>query len=184
MTSADDFDCFQALKRAICARAAIVWVSLEGRKGLSSVGAAVPPWKPTVPPVHVVSQVFDSGKAAMVLTSARPKATSPMGGKRKRDAFVDQKGIDLNEAKISPCGISLNLHQPLLISSVADTPSSDLELVVGARGVKEGKKPWSLLEYKNLSSRLSRAKFVCGTFCPPGIVGFDGCHRQRQRGRQ
>lgn len=124
----------QALERAICDRVANVWHCLENKTGSNSKGAVVPPWKPQIPSVHLVSQVFESGKAAMALTTSRPATTQPMGRKRKLDGggdFVKKEGINDDAAKISPCGVSLNWNQSAA-ASTADRSSSILELVVGA----------------------------------------------------
>jgi Adenosine-deaminase (editase) domain len=103
---------------------------------------------PPVPSVHVVSAILSSGKAAMSNNdNLNHSSTHCMqsGQKRKRENHdCDSKRT------IPPCGIALNWNQ-------AD---GDLELLVGARGIRQGKKPKSQLDYQKLSSRLCRANLL------------------------
>jgi hypothetical protein len=121
-----------------------------------------------IPMVHVVSQVFDSGKAATAARSAKRQAdkepfhttntpvvveinantpTEESGTKRKRN----HQG-----PTISPCGFALNWQQ----SSEPSTNTHQTEILVGARGIRQGKKPKSLEDYQKLASRLSRAELL------------------------
>ena len=72
------------------------------------------------PAVHVIDQVFGSGKASS--EHARDTASR----KRKRDEIGKKE-----KAKLSPTGVCLNWN----------IHDNDVELTVGARGIRQGKKP-------------------------------------------
>ncbi|KAG7347218.1 adenosine deaminase/editase [Nitzschia inconspicua] len=103
-----------------------------------------------VPTVHVVSAVFSSGKAAMRDVDSCRGNSSPImpssGQKRKRESGRCRPD-DSSRTKSSPCGIALDWNQT----------DHDVELLVGARGIRQGKKPKSTQDFQKLSSRLSRA---------------------------
>ena len=71
---------------------------------------------------------------------------------------------------MSPCGFSLNWQQDALVpkSSLAhqhknnsnNKNDSNVELIVGARGIRQGKKPKSADDYKRMASRLSRWNMI------------------------
>lgn len=145
-----------ALERAIPNRVRSVWNSLgiEQHENL-------PSWKPPVPSVYIVRRVFESGKAAMICTS---KTASISGQKRKHfDSFEDCKGSGENREKgdcdknmnatktqkIPACGMAFNWNQ-----------DEGIEVLVGARGMKHGKKPKRSEDIEKLASRLSRAKLI------------------------
>jgi tRNA-specific adenosine deaminase 1 len=111
------------------------------------------------PSVHIVSRVFSSGKAAMAAKSlfdsaassksatSTPHLSAKESHKRKRNNEQDQ---------VSPCGFSLNWQQ----RQEGSTTCTSEEILVGARGCCQGKKPKSLEDYQRLSSRLSRYESV------------------------
>lgn len=133
-----------SLERAIPNRIRSVWESLgqEDNK--------IPPWKPPVPKVHIVRKVYDSGKAAMI---AKSETANLSGNKRKHNECCSEEYDKLREKiaakKVPPCGMSFNWNQ-----------KEGLEVVVGSRGIKHGKKPKSPQDIEKLSSRLCRAKLM------------------------
>jgi hypothetical protein len=145
-----------ALERAIPDRARKVWESLDREQEDS-----FPVWKPPVPTVHIVRRIFESGKAAMIVAS---KEKHLSGAKRKHDdgkqdtncsakdretGTCDTKNIATKPTKVSPCGVAFNYQ-----------PETCIEVLVGSRGIKHGKKPKRPQDFEKLASRLSRAKLM------------------------
>lgn len=175
-----------ALQRAISDRVAKVWDSVKIKEESSSMGTVLPEWRPKVPILHIVSQTFENGKAAMapVSTCAGTTTNHQIGHKRKReeeDGAANDQNV-ANSTKVSPCGMSLNWNQS----------SSDLEVVIGARGIKQGKKPKSGHDYKALASRLSRSKLLLDFLLPMDVssstlhppTNGDGIHTIESYGQQ
>jgi len=147
-----------ALQRAIIGRVRNVWESLGAHKKDD-----LPSWKPSIPTVHVVPETFVSGKAAMLVP---PKNNNLAGKKRmlsgdseenkcknENDAEISQvvknnDGCQIQKA-VPPCGVSFNWNQ-----------NEDIEIIVGARGIKHGKKPKTTKDIEKLASRLSRARLL------------------------
>ena len=133
-----------SLERAIPDRIRNVWESLGQHNN------KIPPWKPPVPTVHIVQKVYDSGKAAMI---AKSETTNLSGNKRKHNQCCSEEhakhGEKIAAKKVPPCGMSFNWNQ-----------KGGLEVVVGSRGIKHGKKPKSPQDIEKLSSRLCRAKLI------------------------
>jgi len=152
----------EALERAIPSRVeqALQILKSDGRNNTQTFLS----WKPQIPTVHVVSNIFSFGKAAVACEAIpnnrnNEKQSSPivLGRKRKRmDSNSDDQDNNLindetnNRKKVSPCGIALNWNNS----------DQKMELVVGARGIQQGKKPKSLKDYQKLASRLCRASLV------------------------
>jgi Adenosine-deaminase (editase) domain. len=57
-----------------------------------------------------------------------------------------------NKPSTSPSGMSINWQ----CSSLDENMKSNVELIVGAKGIKQGKRPKNEVEFTRLSSRLSR----------------------------
>ena len=141
-----------ALKRAIPDRIRNAW-ELQDK---------LPAWKPPVPTVHIVRKVYESGKAAMIATS---EAKYFSRKKRKYcDSNEEQECSDKNgengdcetnktattkPKKVPPCGMSFNWNQ-----------NEGLEVLVGSRGIKHGKKPKKPQDIEQLASRLCRARLM------------------------
>eukprot|EP00536_Pseudo-nitzschia_multiseries_P017778 jgi/Psemu1/264503/estExt_Genewise1Plus.C_18090004 len=143
-----------ALERAIPGRVQSTWNHL----GASQKGR-LPSWKPPIPTVHVVPQTFVSGKAAMMVPP--PVGNSSTGKKRKQSggsggnhAFENRNEHQTPPPKpksIPPCGMCLNWNQ---------TETECIEVLVGARGIQQGKKPKTPDDIEKLASRLSRARLL------------------------
>jgi hypothetical protein len=72
--------------------------------------------------------------------------------KRIRDAAVIESFNNKKRRKEkSPCGVSINWQW---------SNNKETEVVVGARGIRQGNKPKSDQDYMNMTSRLSRASLV------------------------
>jgi hypothetical protein len=170
---------WKALHRAIPSRIkqayTVLMRSFENQVGLSfSLQQQHQP--PTIPSIHVVSSVFESGKACIlshgvrnaVPPSSLSSSLSMACRKRKRrvtEGDIVSWGNNNNcinkircQPKISPCGLSLNWNQWDDVSH----PKRTMELVVGARGIRQGaKKKVSGKGFpKQLASRLCRANMV------------------------
>jgi hypothetical protein len=105
----------------------------------------------TVPTVHVVDAIFARGKAASEQTRARMR--------HKRKSEEESKSVS---PKLSPTGVSLNWN--LVDQSV--------ELTVGARGIRQGKKPQTEADWRSLASRLSRRGLWHLSFGTPLLPSF------------
>jgi Adenosine-deaminase (editase) domain len=118
--------------------------------------------QPIVPSVHTVSSAFPFDKALVeckgiaALGGREHDETEPraVGTKRKREWCG---------GSVSACGLSVNWQ---------NCDPDTVELVVGARGVRQGRKPKSDLDYEGLASRLSR-RGLLRLFEEVG-VGYDG----------
>lgn len=145
-----------ALERAISDRVRNVWEFLEREQR-----DKLPSWKPAIPTVHIVRKVYESGKAAMIVTS---KAKYFSGEKRKLlDCNEEDKcsgenrelgdcgknNTAMKARKVPPCGMAFNWNQ-----------NEGIEVLVGARGIKHGKKPKTPQDIKKLASRLCREKLI------------------------
>jgi hypothetical protein len=139
-----------ALKRAIPFRVQ----SLGEFMSANHQQEKLPSWVPSIPTVHIVSEIFVPGKAAMI---ASPK-TKLSGEKRKHFGGINndnkeigdmEKKDTINNSKVSPCGMAINWNQ-----------NEDIEVLVGARGILHGKKPKTPEDNETLASRLCRAKII------------------------
>ena len=107
--------------------------------------------------VSTVEATFSCGKSA-VLSSQLNQA---MASSKKRKWFDgDKVGVGtpseaVCRAKISPCGFSINWN-----CSCAEGQRDAVEVLVGARGTRQGKKPTTNDQFAALQSRLSRSSFV------------------------
>lgn len=113
-----------------------------------------------IPMVHVVSQVFDSGKAATAARSTKQRQPEKEPSSHNNIRVVEAKAFNEESGKkrkrgegptISPCGFALNWQQSEPIQT---------EILVGARGIRQGKKPKSKEDYHKLASRLSRVELL------------------------
>ena len=104
--------------------------------------------------VHVVDDVFPWGmanlKAAVqvqVQVHRAPDVSTPasVGTKRTRD-----DSTHCSKTACSPCGFSINWN----------ALDNSVEVVVGARGILQGKKPKSNADYSKLASRLCRQSMM------------------------
>lgn len=94
------------------------------------------------PEVSIVKSLFARGKASAEASSSH---------KRKRDADTETQKIHC-PTKLSPCGMSINWQ-------IGDTPCT-MELTIGTRGIRHGKKPKCEKDYIRLKSRLCRAALI------------------------
>jgi tRNA-specific adenosine deaminase 1 len=114
--------------------------------------------------VHVVEQPFSDGHSSSTSTVNHEEHDSTCTGtkdtekveiqnheskKRKRNA-TELPNSNKKQKTKSPSGVSLNWQWS----------NPQTEVVVGARGIRQGKKPKSDQDYKNLTSRLSRASLI------------------------
>lgn len=105
---------------------------------------------PIVPRIHTVSSFFPFDKVhvesrvSTAIGTPTKNGTEPMtgGAKRKREGFA---------SSVSPCGLSVNWQ-------CCDTKL--VEILVGARGVLQGRKPKIDIDYERLASRLSRLQLL------------------------
>ena len=126
-----------ALIRAIPDRIRNVWEQQQDH---------LPSWKPPIPTVHIVRKIYESGKAAMI---AIPERKPLSGQKRKHDESTEDQKAAAKIKKVPPCGMSFNWNQ-----------NDGLEVLVGSRGIKHGKKPKTHQDIERLASRLCRARLV------------------------
>ena len=78
--------------------------------------------------------------------------------KRKREGQGGGVSNMKKTSKISPCGVALSWQQPTFGGSSNKITSTltSTEIIVGARGICQGKKPKAVEDYARLTSRLSR----------------------------
>lgn len=109
--------------------------------------------------VHVVDDVFPLGMAnqksvvqVQVHHAALDDISNPasVGTKRKRHDDSTRPSSGKKPALASPCGFSINWN----------ALDKSVEVVVGARGIVQGKKPKSHDEYSKLASRLCRQSMM------------------------
>lgn len=138
----------EALQRAIPDRVKRVW------EGISPTDVS-PQWHVLIPSVVVVKEGFASDKAAMESRVQAEGFRSDKDGYKSKSPVVasspesspDRKRKRNKTTPLSPCGISLNWQY---------CDPDKTELVVGTRGICQGKKPKSARDYVKLASRLSR----------------------------
>lgn len=138
-----------ALRRAIIDRTEAVWENYILRKGGKCAD-----WNKLVPSVHIIPQLFPSGKAVMA-AKAHPTGIDEDEDNSNQDNSLKsskkRKRCDTPDIKISPCGFALNWQQ---------SDPTVTEMIVGIRGIRQGKKPKTIEDYKRLTSRLSRNEFL------------------------
>ena len=155
-TSAQD----DALKRAIPDRVHAICMEMKtARSGR---------WEICAPSVSVVSKEFASDRAAMEFKTRKSTTEGDEPSRSDKDSSASdrkRKRSEIAKAVLSPCGISLNwqFFDPTFT-----------ELLVGARGIRQGKKPKSDQDYQNLASRLSRKNFssLARASNPPNDTGL------------
>jgi hypothetical protein len=151
----------RALERAIPGRVAAVVQTLEqddpndpsSAENLKEFSKSL-----VLPSVSIVEEGFSRGKSTV--DSRQENQESARKRKRQDESTVSAP------PKFSPCGISINWQL---------TDPQQVELTVGARGIRHGKKPKSSQDYRALRSRLCRGVLVelaqesglaVGTACP------------------
>jgi hypothetical protein len=149
----DDRNCTEqqiALERAIPVRVKAVWdYHVHKTSGKAGGGQE---WRKMLPSVHVVSRLFASGKAAMAAkTQSVVDADKTSEQSSRGETKTSKKRKRVDATALSPCGFALNWQ--------ASDPTTT-EQIVGARGIRQGKKPKSPEDYQRLSSRLSRKEFL------------------------
>mmetsp|Transcript_40414 Transcript_40414/g.97548 ORF Transcript_40414/g.97548 Transcript_40414/m.97548 type:complete len:449 (-) Transcript_40414:621-1967(-) len=137
----------EALERAVPTRVRTVWKYVAEKHDTSSKWQ----WKDCIPSVHVVRSVFPSSKSALApnlgtLFTSRDEPSRPPPDKKIK---LSSEAI-LNR-KVSPCGFAMNWQC---------TDPDVAEILIGARGICQGKKPKTLEDYHKLSSRLSRQSLL------------------------
>eukprot|EP00980_Cylindrotheca_fusiformis_P010721 scaffold2402_cov109-Cylindrotheca_fusiformis.AAC.3 len=140
-----------ALERAIRRRIQAAWddiaTALQDDEDISKKWK----WAYRSPSVALVRQTFSASKSIRapnlgpVSSSADSKGGSPTTTASLQSK--KRKMLDREATKISPCGVAFNWQQ-----SCPDI----VEVIVGARGLCQGKKPKSFGDYRRLSSRLCR----------------------------
>ena len=149
----DDKDCTEqqiALGRAIPVRVKAVWDYYFDKTSGKAVGGQE--WQKMVPPVHVVSRVYSSGKAAMAAKTqsvVNADKTSEQSSQGETKTSKKQKRGDATA--LSPCGFALNWQE---------SDPTTTEQIVGTRGIHQGKRPKSPEDYQRLSSRVSRKELL------------------------
>ena len=150
----------EALERAICGRIRQVVNELQSRDLSEEQGDFVKQLSSHAVSVHVVKERFPDGRAkssisepSLVAKSYKSKIVEMASSvetnatkKRKRESSVELP----NKNKKSACGVSMNWQ----------TYSQETEIVVGARGIRRGKKPKSNQDFMRQPSRLSRAALM------------------------
>lgn len=113
----------------------------------------------TSPDVHLSEYTFRRGKTAVesnTCTASKEKPVADGNSKKRkrgddnREQSADSPTTTAIRKKISPAGLSINWQQSDKV----------VELTVGARGIRQGKKPKKSVDYVRLQSRLCRNAFV------------------------
>jgi tRNA-specific adenosine deaminase 1 len=128
-----------ALERAIPDRVAAVMQTLDSAENLKEFSKSL-----VLPSVSIVEAGFSWGKSTV--DSRQEKHDSARKRKREDESTVSAP------SKFSPCGLSINWQ-------LTDR-QQEVELTVGARGIRHGKKPKSSQDYHALRSRLCRGVLV------------------------
>jgi len=150
----------QALERAVCGRVCQVVTELRSRNAESEF---VKRLKEHVLTVHVVEEQFPDGKSESIAYDDSVRASTDMKDvdskivdnstkKRKRDedTVSQQNNKKQRRQQKSSCGVSINWQWS----------DGETEVLVGARGVQQGKKPKTDSDYVKMTSRLSRGALV------------------------
>ena len=135
-----------ALRRAVPERIFAAETHARNERVDSSALCSIP-----LPHVSICDKIFDRGKSVVEALQAKgPRETTTptelfLPRKRKRDSHQRP-----TTSVFSPTGLSIHWQQS----------DPTVELVVGARGIRQGKKPKTTGAYANLQSRLSRAALI------------------------
>jgi hypothetical protein len=174
--SGESSDCIRnsqyvALERAISKRARKVLNSLHSEANAKSHSSCH-----TIPPtVHITDYTFAAGKSSMAVDDeARTKsladgATTTENRKRRRDG---ECCLGKSKPKFVPCGVSINWNEAdsRISNEKSRSTCVQVEVLVGARGIQQGKRPKSPKDYENLASRLSRSRLVQDFFDQTAVV--------------
>jgi Adenosine-deaminase (editase) domain len=110
----------------------------------------------SAPPVPIadtpttVEEVTTETAATEIKTA--PDITTALGKRNAEGETISQQRKLPYGCKVSPCGFSINWQ------SISE--SHQLEVTIGARGIRQGKKPKSAQDVEALQSRLSRSSMV------------------------
>jgi len=137
----------EALERAIVSRAQAVWDYIAGEDNTSSNWQV----KDRIPSVHVVRSVFPSGKSILAPSLGNPSIFRDEPSKPSPAKKMKLSPEASRSRKVSPSGFAMNWQC---------TEPHVAEILIGARGICQGKKPRTLGDYQKLSSRLSRQSLV------------------------
>ena len=151
----------QALERAICHRIQTV---IEELKKCNVENDFIKRLAAHVVTVHVVEEQFpdsikseaativDNGTGYDSRNDETTLPTSDVIKKRKRECSSEESFQNTKKRRTqkSPCGVSINWQRS----------SGETEVVVGARGIRQGKKPKSDSDYVKMASRLSRGALM------------------------
>ena len=154
---------FKALERAIVVRAKVCLNELDKAR-TDEISNFLK--EATLPNVFVVDNTFPQGlsqSAASVHQSksgSLPESNSSKKRKRNAEDPNAEKGTR-HQAKISPCGISLNWHQEYYSSNQDRRAGENItfhnvEQTVGAKGIIQAKRPKNARNAIKCTSRLSR----------------------------
>lgn len=106
-----------------------------------------------IPDVYIVPQTFARSKS---MTDSQSQHSRSLNMKQDTSVILEgskKRKRQEPQSKVSPCGMSLNWQQTL------ERDAINVEQIVGARGICQGKKPITANDYFRLASRLSRSKF-------------------------
>jgi hypothetical protein len=147
----------EALERAICGRVQQVVEELQSRDDLSEEHVDfVKHLSDHALSVHVVSERFPDGRqessivqGTEIAENDESKLAVNASKKRKRESSDVVLPSETQKKRKSPCGVSVNWQL-----------FTETEVVVGARGIRQGKKPKSDQDYISQTSRLSRGALM------------------------
>jgi hypothetical protein len=133
------------------------------------------------PVVFLTDKCFARGKTAVEAKLSGQSSDSP-SRKRKRGETSDDNSISsrsLSKTRyqdkavtFSPAGLSINWQA----TCFDEQASSDIELTVGSRGIRHGKKPKCSADYTRLESRLCRAAMISFSRQVDAVVEYDDAH--------
>lgn len=137
----------QALERSICHRR---WQVVDELEKCGTKSDFLKDLSAHACSVHVVEEQFPDNKSVSSViiddstqTTTVNETNDTTYGSRKRKRDVTETN---DRKQKSPCGVSINWQRS----------TGESEVVVGARGIRQGKKPKSDSDYIKLASRLSR----------------------------
>ena len=146
----------EALERAICGRVQQVVEELQSRDLSEEHVDFVKHLSDHVLSVHVVSERFPDGRqessvvqGTKIAENTEGKVVGENASKKRKREPNDALPIEKQKKRKSPCGVSVNWQR-----------FTETEVVVGARGIRQGKKPKSDQDYISQTSRLSRGALM------------------------
>jgi hypothetical protein len=139
----------QALKRAILDRRNQVIAELEENEGFRKAHSDFfAKLKSDKTVISVVDEVFESAKSQLVVPFQKPAltTTSDSPNENGKRTMSEASESSKSKQKVSPCGFCLNWQ----------IDGEGTEVLVGARGTKQGKKATGDADYIKRASRLCR----------------------------